>query len=140
MKILIAVDGSEYTRRMLDHFAAHPEWLRAENRLTVVTVTPSVPPGAAALLDASVVDGFHHDEAEAVLQPVREFFRERGVEVEAKYKVGHAAEAIAEEATAGGYDLLVMGTRGHGALGSLVMGSVSTKVLGRCDTPVLLVR
>lgn len=33
-----------------------------------------------------------------------------------------------------------MGSHGHGALGSLVMGSVATQVLSQCDTPVLLVR
>jgi len=33
-----------------------------------------------------------------------------------------------------------MGSRGHGAVASLLMGSVAVKVLGHCDTPVLLVR
>ncbi|HNI85575.1 MAG TPA: universal stress protein, partial [Ottowia sp.] len=33
-----------------------------------------------------------------------------------------------------------MGSRGHGALGGLVMGSVATKVLASCEVPVLLVR
>ena len=33
-----------------------------------------------------------------------------------------------------------MGSRGHGALGGLVMGSVATRVLAHCQTPVLLVR
>ena len=37
-------------------------------------------------------------------------------------------------------DVIVMGSRGHGALGSLVMGSVATKVLASCGVPVLLVR
>jgi nucleotide-binding universal stress UspA family protein len=34
----------------------------------------------------------------------------------------------------------MMGSHGHGTLGSLVMGSVATKVLAGCKTPVLLVR
>ena len=33
-----------------------------------------------------------------------------------------------------------MGSHGHGALSSLVMGSVTTKVLAHCKVPVLLVR
>ena len=33
-----------------------------------------------------------------------------------------------------------MGSRGHGTLGNLGMGSVATNVLAGCDTPVLIVR
>ncbi|MEG0445197.1 MAG: universal stress protein, partial [Comamonas sp.] len=40
----------------------------------------------------------------------------------------------------GQYDLIVMGTHGHSALGRLVMGSVSSQVLAGCTIPVLLIR
>jgi nucleotide-binding universal stress UspA family protein len=33
-----------------------------------------------------------------------------------------------------------MGSHGHGTIGSLVMGSVATRVLASCKTPVLLIR
>ena len=39
-----------------------------------------------------------------------------------------------------GFDLLVMGSHGHGNVGNLVMGSIATKVLAGCKVPVLLVR
>ncbi|MDP4770616.1 MAG: universal stress protein, partial [Limnohabitans sp.] len=38
------------------------------------------------------------------------------------------------------FDLVVMGSHGHGTLGNLVMGSVATQVLANCKVPVLLVR
>ena len=47
---------------------------------------------------------------------------------------------VAKIAESGRYDLLVMGSHGHGALGNLVMGSVATQVLANCTVPVLLVR
>jgi nucleotide-binding universal stress UspA family protein len=56
------------------------------------------------------------------------------------WKVGHAGENIAKMAESGKFDLLVMGSHGHGALGNLVMGSVATQVLAHCSVPVLLVR
>jgi len=40
----------------------------------------------------------------------------------------------------GEYDLVVMGSRGHSALGSLVMGSVTSRVLADCETPLLVIR
>jgi nucleotide-binding universal stress UspA family protein len=54
--------------------------------------------------------------------------------------VGHAGETIAKAAESGKFDMLIMGSHGHGALGNLVMGSVATQVLAKCDVPVLLVR
>ena len=37
-------------------------------------------------------------------------------------------------------DLLVMGSHGHGTVGNLILGSVATKVMAQCSTPVLLIR
>lgn len=35
---------------------------------------------------------------------------------------------------------VILGTHGHGAIAGLVMGSVATKVVSLCSTPVLLIR
>jgi nucleotide-binding universal stress UspA family protein len=55
-------------------------------------------------------------------------------------KVGHPGSLVAEEAEAGGYDAVVMGSHGHGALAGLLLGSTVSKVLAGCRTPVLVVR
>jgi nucleotide-binding universal stress UspA family protein len=55
-------------------------------------------------------------------------------------KVGDPAHEIASHAGSHGYDLIVMGTHGHTALGNLVMGSVATKVLASSKVPVLFFR
>jgi len=47
---------------------------------------------------------------------------------------------IAKTATDGKFDLVVMGSHGHGALVNLVVGSVATEVLASCKVPVLIVR
>ena len=52
----------------------------------------------------------------------------------------HAADTIAAQATKGDFDLLMMGSHGHGLLGNLVLGSVATKVMANCGVPVLIVR
>jgi nucleotide-binding universal stress UspA family protein len=140
MKILIAADGSTYTKRMLAYLAAHDEWLGAQHAYTVLTVSPPVPPRAAAVLDRDLLKGYYADENERVFKPIRSFFKKQGITAEYLAKVGHAAETIAKTAEAGNFDLLVMGSHGNGTLGSLVMGSVTTKVLAQCKTPVLLIR
>lgn len=140
MKILVAVDGSPYTKRMLAYLAAHDEWLGAHHHYTVLTCVPPVPSHAAAMLDRDMVNSYYADEAERVLKPIRSFLRKQGVDASYVSKVGAAAELIAKQAKSGKFDVIMMGTHGHGALGNLVMGSVATKVIANTDLPVLLVR
>ncbi len=140
MKILAAVDGSSYTKRMLAYLAAHDEWLGAHHRYTIVHAVPAVPQRAASVLDKSVLKSYYDDEAEKVFKPIRTFFARQKLKATFVSKVGHAAENIAGIASKGKFDLLMMGSHGHGTLGNLVMGSVATKVMAHCSTPVLLVR
>lgn len=140
MKILAAVDGSRYTRRMLAYLAAHAEWLVADHDITVLTVQAAVPPRAAAALGREVLQSYYDDEAEKVFKPIRSFFAKQGVKAAFVRKTGHAAELIARTADGGDFDLVLLGSHGHGALAGVVMGSVTAKVLASCRTPALLIR
>lgn len=140
MKILVAVDGSSYTKRMLAYLAAHDEWLGPQHEYTVVHSVMAVPPRAAAALDKAVLSAYYDAEAEKVFKPIRAFFAKQKLKANFASKVGHAADNIAAVANKGAYDLLIMGSHGHGTLGNLVMGSVATKVMAHCGVPVLLVR
>ena len=140
MKILVAVDGSSYTKRMLAYLAAHDEWLGDAHRYTVLHAVPAVPPRAAAALDKATLKSYYDDEAEKVLKPLRSFFAKQKLQAEFVTKVGPAADVIAAMANKNKFDLLVMGSHGHGTLGNLVLGSVATKVMAHCEVPVLLVR
>ena len=140
MNILIAADGSSYTKRMLAYLAAHDEWLGASHKYTVMTVVMALPARAVAVLDREVVKSYYDDEAEKVFRPIRVFFSRQGISASFLAKVGSAAELIARQAETGKFDLLMMGSHGHGNLVNLVTGSVVTKVLAQCKTPLLLVR
>jgi nucleotide-binding universal stress UspA family protein len=141
MKILIAADGSSFTKRMLAYLAAHDEWLGGgRHQYTVVNTVSPVPPRAASVIDRDTLKDYYADASEAVFKPIRTFFKKQGIEASYVGKVGHAPEVIAKMADSGDFDLLLMGSHGHGTLGNLVMGSVTTKVLAACKTPVLLIR
>ena len=140
MKVLLPVDGSDYTKRMLSYIAAHSELLGPGHEYTVFTAVPQIPVRATRFLDAGTVDDYYADQAEQVLKPVRAFADQQGWKISIVQVHGHAAEAIAEFAEKDKSDLIVMGTHGHSALGSMILGSVASGVLARCTVPVLLIR
>lgn len=140
MKILVPVDGSPFTKRMLAYLTAHDEWLGDAHRYTLVHVAPAVPARAAAVLDKAVLQGHYAEESEKVFKPIRAFFAKQKINADFVAKVGPAADTIAALATKGQFDLLMMGSHGHGLIGNLVLGSVTTKVMAHCGTPVLIVR
>ncbi len=140
MKILAAVDGSPFTKRMLAYIAAHDEWLGSHHEYTLLTIVAAVPPRAAAAVNKDTLQDYYDAEGDKVFKPIRSFFTKQGVNASYVAKVGHAAEVIANTADKGKYDLVVMGSHGHGSFTNLVMGSTVTKVLSKCGVPVLLVR
>lgn len=139
MKILLPVDDSTRTQRLLDYMAAHEETFGPRHEYSVLTVVAPIPARVAILLSRSKMDDCYREDAQKALQPVRAFLEDKGWPVNATFAVGHASSVIAECARSGKYGLMVMGTHGRSALGGLVLGSVTTGVLSRCKLPVLLV-
>ena len=139
MKILLAVDGSPFTKKMLAYLATH-ELFKDNNEYTVFTVQPTLPPRARAAVGKEIVNQYYEDEAEKVLAPVAKFLLRHKIDAKSSWKTGPAGESIAKFAESGQFDLLIMGSHGHSALVNLVMGSVATQVLAHCKVPVLLVR
>ncbi len=140
MKIFVAVDGSPYTKRMLAYLAAHDEWLGPQHQYTVMHVLPSMPPRAAAVLGKAAVRDYQASEAEKVLRPIRVFFTRHQLQADYRVLSGPAGETLAAAADKGRFDLIVLGSHGHGSLSNLLLGSVATKVLAGCSVPALLVR
>lgn len=140
MKILLAVDGSAFTKKMLAYLTTHDELFSPGNEYVVFTVQPVIPARARAAVGKQIMDKYYLDEAEKVLAPVTKFLLRHGIDAKSTWKIGHAGETIAQFADSGKFDMVVMGSHGHGTLVNLVMGSVATQVLAHCQVPVLLVR
>ena len=112
MKVLLPVDGSDYTKRMLSFIAAHDELMGGGHEYTAFTASPPVPTYAARFPDHITLDGYYRDQAEGVLRPVREFADKQGWKFSEAHVSGHAAEAIAAFAETEKPDLIMMGTHG----------------------------
>jgi nucleotide-binding universal stress UspA family protein len=140
MKILLPVDGSRYTRRMLSYIAAHDELLGSGHEYLLFTVVPALSSRAAEFFDRRTLEEYYQDEAERALHAPRAFAGKQGWQARSAHAHGHAAEEIARFAAKERPDLIVMGTHGHSALGNVVLGSVANGVLARCKAPLLFVR
>ena len=57
-----------------------------------------------------------------------------------RVRIGHGAEEILEEAAAGDYDLVVVGTRGRHGITRFLLGSTAERIAHQADLPVLLVQ
>lgn len=140
MKILLAVDGSEYTRKMLDYVTSHTALFDASHEYTLLNAQSPLPPHARSAVGASVAHEYYQDEAQKVLEPALAALKSKGLRGNSVWKTGPLGETIARFAEEGKFDMVIMGTHGHGALARLVMGSVTTQVLAHCHVPVLLIR
>lgn len=140
MKILLPVDGSKYTRRMLSYVAAHEELLGRAHEYVLFTAVPRLSSRASRFFDRRTLDEYYQDQAQKALRSARAFAEQQGWTVRCVHAAGHAAEEIAAFAKAYKPQLIVMGTHGRSALGNVALGSVAVGVLARCKTPLLFIR
>jgi nucleotide-binding universal stress UspA family protein len=143
MRVLLAIDGSSHADRARDLVAAI-EW-PAGSAIRVVAALaheddflvpwqPEPPAESVRFGQDSL------GELEAILAAALRRLGTTGVAVETAVLPGRAAEAIAADAERWGAHLVVVGSRGRGALRSMLLGSVSAEVVDRSPCPVLVVR
>lgn len=140
MKILLAADGSPFTKKALAFLMTHENLCGEDDEMYVLHVQAPVPPGVKTMVGAGAVQDWHREEAQKVLAPVERFLQRHKVHFETAWRVGQPAAEIAAVAKKKGAHMIVMGTHGHGLVGRAVMGSVSQKVVQASDVPVLLVK
>ena len=140
MKILLAVDGSKYTKKMLAYLATHSELFAVSHQYSLLHVQAALPTHVQNVIGKQDIKKYHAEEADKVLAPVTKFLLRHGIQASSNWKIGHAGEQIVKACADDHFDLLVMGSHGHGMLANMVMGSVATQVISLCHVPVLLVR
>ncbi|MRD47890.1 universal stress protein [Caenimonas koreensis] len=140
MKILLAVDGSKFTKKALAFLVTHESLCGPDDELVVLHVQAPVPPRVKTMMGAGTVAAYHRDEANAVLDPIKTFLAKHKIDAKCSWKVGNIANEIVAAAKESKAHMVVMGTHGHNVLMRAVMGSVAQRVVAGCDVPVLLVK
>ena len=136
-KILVAVDHSESTPRVLD--AARGLASLSNGEVWVIHLRERETVGKTGLLTSRESVG----ESEADVTSAVDALSKAGITAHAVVRdtlFGHAAREIVTEAQERGADVIVMGSRGRGDLAGLVLGSTAHKVIHLADRQVMVVR
>ncbi len=142
MRVLIAYDGSSGAAEAVA-LAQAIAW-PTDTRIRVVTAVESVliaisGPGAGGA-PTPELDGAITANAKEELREVVERLESTGRSVDSQVLHGRAASAIVDDALDFQADLVIVGSRGHGAIASLLLGSVSSEVVDHAPCPVLVAR
>lgn len=132
-RILVPLDGSEVSRAALDYATRFPgaTLVVLQVGVDLDAVFPEVEP-----LDFSGVDDAIRRDLRAVVQPLID----EGRDLEIVVEDGDPADRIVEVAQRERADLIVMTTRGRGAAGRILFGSVADRVSRHATVPTILVR
>ncbi len=140
MKILVAVDGSKYSEKALFKARKIAEGLGSE-----VTILHVINPlrDTVYINNRELANEIKKNalaRGDEVIKKSQEVFKDFSGKLFTETKVGDAVDEIIKFAEEGGFDLLVMGSRGGGVFSRALLGSVSDKVVHHIKTSVLIVK
>lgn len=139
-KIMCAVDGSEHAQHATRMGAELAKLMKATLILANVRV-PYIYPAEVGWVPAPEVEQAQQKFQDQLLKKIADDVRAQGIEVATLALVGSPAEAVVDAAQHDPLcDLIVVGTRGMGAVKRVLLGSVADRVVHISKKPVLVVR
>jgi nucleotide-binding universal stress UspA family protein len=138
-KILIATDGSEYTKNAVDYGIDIAKSTGAKLFAVYIVDTAAF---ASIPMDAAWESMYEllKQEGDLAIKYVSERAQAEGLEVEGNLIEGHPADEIIRYSEKNSISLIVMGTLGKSGLDRFLLGSVAEKVVRNSKIPVLVVR
>lgn len=140
MKVALAIDGSNCSLRATKFVI---ELFEGREGTEVHVVNVHAPVRYVDLLAAEkrqLIEQWNRKSGEETTAAARDMLAAATIPCQLHVVTGDPAAAIVTLAREFGCGLIVMGTRGLGAVAGLALGSVATKVVHDADMPVLLVK
>ena len=144
MRVLYATDGSAEAE-LAGELIAGIDWPAG----TVVRIVCSADAGSVLIgaplapavpANEDVMEQELLEDSQRVIEEAAHGLSATGVAIERAAVLGRAASAIVDEANEWHPDLIVMGSRGHGEIASMLLGSVSSEVVDHAPCPILIAR
>ncbi len=136
-KILVAVDGSPASLRAVN---CARELAKLTNATVILVHAYPRVPHYLGEPNLSETIARHLEKANNLIEPLIESLSSDGIDAIPDVLEGPPSDAILRVADARDVDLIIMGARGLGTLNSLLLGSVSQKVMSHATCPVMVVR
>ncbi|MDQ3822775.1 MAG: universal stress protein [Actinomycetota bacterium] len=133
--VVIATDGSDSAERAVTAGARVARTLGT--KAVLVYVRPAIGVLGEPYYQEKLNEQMAH--ARAALERAEILVRQEGCEADAEIFEGNPAEQVVELARARNAPLIVVGSRGLGAVAGALLGSVSSAIIHRSDRPVLVV-
>jgi nucleotide-binding universal stress UspA family protein len=140
LKALIPVDGSANSDRAVKHVIAMAEGREPVEIHLLNVQEPADNWELKRFMPQSEIEAMQESRGGDCLASARELLDKAGIRYTPHVLIGPVAETIARLALEQGCNMIVMGTRGSTSLGSLLLGSVTTKVIHLAAVPVTLVK
>ncbi len=139
-RILLAVDGSEPSARAVEYVCAlRQSAVPVQVRLLNVQIFMASA-NVRRFISQEDIDAYCQAEGETALAPARKALQAAGLYGDELVVTGHVARTIVKEAMQSGCTRIVMGTRGHGAIANILVGSSALQVIHLSEIPVTLVK
>jgi len=140
-KLLLAFDGSESASRALEYaLKLAREHGPIQLHLLTVHPEPVIYGEIQVYVPKERMEELQRQHSEDILRPALERAKAVDISHTSEIVIGETAPMIIKKAEEHNCDCIVMGTRGMGAVGNLVLGSVATKVVHLTKLPVTLVK
>jgi nucleotide-binding universal stress UspA family protein len=138
--ILIPVDGSNHALRAVRHaieniqegLVAGIHIINVQPPMTVLSESP--------FQDYALIEKAQQQHAEKVLKFATKLLDAAELSYTKHFEIGPVTRTIVDYAKANKCDSIIMGTRGMGAFGNLVLGSTANQVVHLAEIPVTLVK
>jgi nucleotide-binding universal stress UspA family protein len=136
--IVVGIDGSTAAEAALAFAFEEAKLRKLPLRIVCAWEIPSIEyAGAAFVPSPDLAASAEHDADEVLARAAATLGPDCGIHVETAAVHGHPAAVLGEQAA--GATLLVVGARGHGALATLVLGSVSKALAHHCAVPLAII-
>jgi nucleotide-binding universal stress UspA family protein len=146
MKILLATDGSDYSKAAVNSVAERPWPKGSEVRIVSAMENPYAPTTEGWVLPDSYYSAMERaarEQAEAAVKDAVERIesgKASGLEITTRIIGGSASATILDEAERWDADMIVLGSHGYSALQRFLLGSVSHAVATHAHCSVEIVR
>ncbi|MBS1792290.1 MAG: universal stress protein [Acidobacteria bacterium] len=148
MKVLIATDGSDFSRVAIEKFCEILA-ISDDTQIKILSIYEQMAPIAAEPFAVSAqyyqeMMGLAHKQcegfAEASAEQIRKACPDAECRIETAVRMGAPARVVVDEAREWGADLIVVGSHGRGFWGRLTLGSVSDAIVHHAPCSVMIAR